>query len=109
MNTDTCVFNISYISPCCVSAGDPSVPWKPKPACMKHLTSNRERYDKSVSPETIYNLLPKITARPRIWYVLLQYIYIYIYMYIYINVVYIRTYFIYKILFATLSLPRFPQ
>ena len=44
------------------------MPWKPRPACMKHLTSTRERYDKSVPPEIIYDLLPKLVSRPRIWY-----------------------------------------
>ena len=62
------ILSLSSFYCICSISGDPMVPWRPKSACMKHLTSIRERYDKSVSPETIYNLLPKLVDRPRIWY-----------------------------------------
>lgn len=45
---------------------DVGVRWSQKEACMKHLKSTRERYDKSVSPEDIYSFLPEITRRPKL-------------------------------------------
>jgi hypothetical protein len=47
-----------------VKNSDPSYPWKHKAACMKHITSTRERYDKSVPPVDIYRLLPTLDKRP---------------------------------------------
>lgn len=38
--------------------------WIFKQACMKHITSTRERYDRSIPPVEIYQSLPIISRRP---------------------------------------------